>query len=179
MAWRRQVRAEDRAAVRQLVAATGYFAPREVDVAAELVDDALARGEASEYRFLFADAAGGRLDGYACYGPVTPASPLFDLYWIAVAPGRQGRGLGRALLAEAERLSAAAGAEEMTIDTAGRAQYAPTRAFYERMGYRIHEVVSDFYAPGDDKVVYRKSLTPVSAETPGCPPNGGSPGNPP
>jgi hypothetical protein len=47
----------------------------------------------------------------------------------------------------------------MFIDTSGRAQYGPTRAFYERMGYVRHELVPDFYSPGDDKVVYRKQLT--------------------
>jgi hypothetical protein len=50
----------------------------------------------------------------------------------------------------------------MFIDTSGRAQYQPTRAFYERMGYSRYEVVRDFYAPGDDKVVYRKQLRSVA-----------------
>lgn len=158
MAWRYRVREQDREAVRRLVAATGFFSPQEEEIAVELVEDALALGDASEYRFVFAEDARGGLQGYACYGPVTPGASCFDLYWIVVAPERQHAGIGRALLAEAERLSRLDGATEMTIDTAGRAQYAPTRAFYERMGYRVHAIVSDFYSPGDDKVVYRKAL---------------------
>lgn len=158
MAWRDAVRDADRDAVRRLVAATGFFSPQEEGVAVELVEDALANGTRSEYRFLFADGADGEPEGYACYGPVAPGATRFDLYWIAVAPGRQRGGLGRALLAEAERRAVAEGATEMTIDTAGRPQYAPTRAFYERMGYAVLEIVPDFYSPGDDKVVYRKPL---------------------
>jgi GNAT superfamily N-acetyltransferase len=158
IAWRDVVRPSDRDAVRRLVAATGFFSPQEEAVAVELVDDALTRGAASEYLFLFADGPDGEPEGYACYGPVTPGAARFDLYWIAVAPGRQRAGLGRALLEETERRARAAGATEMTIDTAGRAQYAPTRAFYERMGYSVLEVVADFYSAGDAKVVYRKSL---------------------
>lgn len=158
MAWRDVVRDSDRGAVRRLVSATGFFSPAEEDIAVELVDDALANGAASEYRFLFADGADGEPEGYACYGPVTAGATRFDLYWIAVAPGRQRGGLGRALLAEAERRASGEGATEMTIDTAGRPQYAPTRAFYERMGYEVLEVIPDFYSAGDDKVVYRKSL---------------------
>jgi hypothetical protein len=46
----------------------------------------------------------------------------------------------------------------MFIDTSGRDQYRPTRSFYERMGYRTREIIPDFYAPGDDKVVYHKEL---------------------
>ncbi|HEX2139936.1 MAG TPA: GNAT family N-acetyltransferase [Woeseiaceae bacterium] len=158
MRWRYSATAGDRDAVRALVAATGFFSREEEDIAVELVEDALARGEASEYRFVFADAPGGALRGYACYGPITPGSADFDLYWIAVAPQAQREGTGRALLAEAERLAVEEGATAMFIDTAGRSQYAPTRAFYERMGYCVHRVAKDFYAVGDDKVVYRKSL---------------------
>lgn len=163
MRWRYAARASDRGAVRALVAATGFFSQEEVGVAVELVDDALLRGKASEYRFVFADAPGGALQGYACYGPITAGSADFDLYWIAVAPAAQRGGSGRALLGEAERLAREEGATAMFIDTAGRAQYAPTRAFYERMGYRVHRVAKDFYAVGDDKIVYRKSLVPAAA----------------
>jgi GNAT superfamily N-acetyltransferase len=158
MAWRYRVRKSDGDAVRRLVTATGFFSPAEANIAVELVDDALARGEASDYRFVFADAPDNELSGYACYGPVTTASSDFDLYWIVVSPASQRKGAGRALLEEAERLAWAEGATAMSIDTAGRAQYAPTRAFYERMGYRVHEIVQDFYSPGDDRVVFRKPL---------------------
>lgn len=158
--WRYRVREGDRDAVRRLVAATGFFSADEEAIAVELVDDALARGSASDYSFVFADApTGADLDGYACFGPVVPASASFDLYWIVVGPARQRTGIGRRLLEEAERLARQGGATEMFIDTAGRAQYAPTRAFYERMGYRVHEVVTEFYGKGDDKVVYRKQVS--------------------
>ncbi|HET6630514.1 MAG TPA: GNAT family N-acetyltransferase [Woeseiaceae bacterium] len=158
MQWRYLPQASDRDAVRGLVAATGFFSREEEDIAVELVDDALAHGAASEYRFVLVDGPGGALHGYACYGPITPGSADFDLYWIAVMPATQGTGTGRALLEEAERLAREESATTMFIDTAGREQYTPTRAFYERMGYRVHEVVPDFYAAGDDKVIYRKSL---------------------
>jgi ribosomal protein S18 acetylase RimI-like enzyme len=82
----------------------------------------------------------------------------FDLYWIAVAPDKQRGGLGRDLIRESERLARGQGATQMFVDTAGRAQYAPTRAFYERMGYRKAAVLDDFYAPGDAKVIYSKIL---------------------
>lgn len=158
MQWRYCVQPSDRSAVRGVVAATGFFSGEEEDIAVELVDDALAHGGASEYRFVLTDGPGGALHAYACYGPIAAGSADFDLYWIAVAPHAQRAGLGREVLEETERLAREAGAATMFIDTAGRAQYAPTRVFYERMGYRVHEVVRDFYSPGDDKVTYRKSV---------------------
>mgnify|MGYP006171606365 CR=1 FL=1 len=78
----------------------------------------------------------------------------FDLYWIAVVPGRQGAGLGRQLIVEAERRSATQGATAMFIDTAGRDQYHPTRAFYERCGYELDASLEGFYGPGDGKAIF-------------------------
>jgi hypothetical protein len=46
----------------------------------------------------------------------------------------------------------------MYLDTSGRAQYAPTRAFYEHKGYGVAARLEDFFAPGDDKVIYVRAL---------------------
>jgi hypothetical protein len=62
------------------------------------------------------------------------------------------------LIRESERLAGESGAKQMFVDTSGREQYAPTRAFYERMGYTKAAVLRDFFAPGDDKVIYVKRL---------------------
>jgi GNAT superfamily N-acetyltransferase len=160
MKWRSALRNEDARAVRALVAATGFFSDEEQDVAVELVDEALSRGKASGYEFVFADMPEnpGRLIGYSCFGPIPATQSSFDLYWIAVAPGNQRDGLGSQLIRESERLAKLQGATRMFVDTAGREQYGPTRAFYERMGYRKAAVLEDFYAPGDAKVIYARTL---------------------
>jgi len=44
----------------------------------------------------------------------------------------------------------------IVVETAGRADYAPTRAFYEARGYRAVGMIPDFYAPGDDQVTFVK-----------------------
>ena len=155
---RRRVTAADPAAVGELVAATGFFDSEESQIAVELVEEYLQRGEASGYRFVFADGDDGRLAGYACYGPIPATQSAFDLYWVAVAPEIQGRGLGRRLVEAAEQAARDEGGSAMYLDTAGREQYAPTRAFYEHNGYTPAAVLPDFYRPGDDKVIYRKPL---------------------
>ena len=147
-------------AVRALVSDTGFFSEEEQLVAIELVEERLAKGAASGYEFVFADATGkpGELLAYACYGPVPATESSYDLYWIAVAPSRQGKGLGGRLLREVERCALKSGASQMFLDTSGRAQYMPTRAFYLRMGYRVVATLEDFFAPGDDKVMFAKRL---------------------
>jgi GNAT superfamily N-acetyltransferase len=161
MQWRYEVRPEDREAVRRIVHSSGFFSPQEIDVAVELVDERLCRGEASEYYFVFADDTQGRTWGYTCYGPITVTQGSFDLYWIAVDHEYRGRGLGKRLLAESERLIAAAGGRRVYIETSTKHQYTPTRRFYERCGYPLEAVLKEFYAPGDDKAIYVKALPPA------------------
>lgn len=147
----------DRAIVRQLVAATGFFRPDEVDIAVELVDERLAKGPASGYEFLFAEQS-GTVVGYACFGPIGCTLGSYDIYWIAVDPARQGQGLGRLLLDEAEKRIGQLHGRHIYIETSGKPQYAPTRGFYERCGYELACVMPDFYDIGDDKVIWRKII---------------------
>ena len=146
--------------IRQLVAATGFFNDEEVGVAAELADEYLAKGPASGYAFILAEQD-DRLVGYSCYGPIACTDHAFDLYWVAVQPDFQNRGLGRRLIQETEQRIRDAGGDRVYVDTSERAQYARTRAFYESCGYRQEAVLSDFYSPGDGKVVYCKRLGPI------------------
>src|SRR5213076_203372 len=152
----RPVGRAQRARLELLTAATGLFRPDEVAIAVELLDDALAGDE--DYRFLGA-YADDRLVGYACWGPTPGTTGTFDLYWIVVDPARQGTGLGTALLrAVEERLTTDQG-RLIVVETSSRADYAPTRAFYERRGYTQAALLPGYYAPGDDLVLYLKDLT--------------------
>lgn len=155
---REEVRPTDREAVRGVVAATGFFSPTEIAIAEELVDDCLARGRASGYEFVLAERC-GELVGYTCYGPVSGTASSWDLYWIVVVPGEQGRGLGRRLLAATEERVRAAGGRRLYADTSARTQYAPTRGFYEASGFSQAAYLPEFYGPGDGKVVYAKEVT--------------------
>jgi GNAT superfamily N-acetyltransferase len=159
--FRPEVRPGDVAAVGALVAGTGRFRPAEVAIAAELVAECLARGpEASGYHFLLADGPGGDLRGYACFGPIAGTLHSFDLYWIAVDAGAQGRGLGRHLLAATEAAILEAGGRRLYADTSATPAYAPTRAFYAACGFAAAAELPDFYAPGDGKVIVCKALDP-------------------
>lgn len=147
----------DRSAVRDLVAATGFFRDDEVAVAVELVDERLVKGPPSGYHFVFAEVA-GVVAGYACYGPIACTVWSYDLFWIAVDPRFQRHGLGRKLVEEAERLIREAGGRRVYIETSGKEQYVPTRGFYERCGYALDVELAEFYGPGDSKVVYVKAI---------------------
>jgi D-alanine-D-alanine ligase len=157
VSFRHDVAPKDIENIRTLVAETGFFSAAEVDVAVELVEERLAKGTASGYYFVFADQEND-LAGYACYGPIPCTASGYDLYWIAVHPELQKKGLGKMLINETERLIREAGGTRIYVDTSQRSQYNATRAFYERCGYDIAAVLDDFYDLGEGKVIYAKSI---------------------
>ena len=151
----RSVRASDRAAVEQITRSSGLFREDEIPVAVE-VFDAAAAGDPS-YTALAAEID-GRVAGWICWGPTPCTLGTWDLYWMAVDPSLQGSGVGTALIREMEHRLAGL-ARMIVVETAGRADYAGTRAFYEARGYRAVATIPDFYAPGDDQIAYVKYLT--------------------
>jgi D-alanine-D-alanine ligase-like ATP-grasp enzyme/GNAT superfamily N-acetyltransferase len=155
---RRDLEGSDRRELEALIRATAFFNPEEIGVALELVDNRLAHGEGSHYRFLVAEVA-GRVAGYACWGPVPGTVAAADLYWIVVHPEFQGNGVGAKLLRTAEEWIASAGRSRVYIETSTRPQYQPTRAFYAACGYEQAAELADFYGPGDGKAVLLKLLS--------------------
>jgi len=157
VSWRFEVTPADVAAIREVTASTGYFHDEEIDVAAELVEERLAKGAASGYEFVLAES-GGRLIGYTTFGPIPCTESSFDWYWLAVRPEMQGFGFGKQLLRQVEDRARDMGGTRLYCETSGRPQYATTRAFYERMGFTLCEVLDDYYAAGDGRATYCKRL---------------------
>jgi ribosomal protein S18 acetylase RimI-like enzyme len=157
MTLRTAVRSGDGGIVRDIVASTGLFRPDEMGIAVELVEERLRIGLASGYHFIFAEA-GGEVLGYSCYGPVPLTLNSYDLYWIAVRRELQGKGIGKTLLARSEAAIGALGGSKIYIETSSRSKYKGTRRFYEHRGYRSEATLRAYYAPGDHKVIYVKSL---------------------
>ena len=152
----RPVAAAQRAPLERLTRATGLFRAEEVATAVELLDESLAGDD--DYRFIGA-YDGDELVGYACWGPTPGTQATADLYWIVVDPSRQHQGVGTELLEAVEVRLAADGCRLIVVETSSRADYAPTRAFYERRGYTQAARLPGYYAPGDDLVIFLKDLT--------------------
>ena len=151
----RPLTAADRRRIEEITRAVRVFRDDELPVALEVFDGAVAGSP--DYAALGA-VLDGRLVGWICWGPTPCTLGTYDLYWMAVDPAAQGAGIGSVLLRAMEgRL--AGSARLIVVETAGRPDYRPTRAFYEARGYRKAAVIPDFYAPGDDQVVYVKTLT--------------------
>lgn len=156
----RTLEARDERPLEQLLRRVAVFEPHEIKVAMELVTSAL--GTSGDYAIYVAeerdDQARRSIVGYVCHGhnPVTDA--IHDIYWIAVDPRLQGRGVGVQLLEFAERRVAAMQGRGIVIETSSRNEYAAARRLYERCGYLKAADIPDFYKPGDHQLIYIKYL---------------------
>jgi ribosomal protein S18 acetylase RimI-like enzyme len=145
-----------RARLEQLTRDAGLFREEEIATAVELLDECLAGDD--EYQFVGA-FDGAELVGYACWGPTPGTVATSDLYWLVVDRERQGSGIGSQLLREVERLLMADGRRLVVVETSSRADYTPTRRFYEARGYTRAATIPGYYAPDDDLVIFTKDLT--------------------
>jgi ribosomal protein S18 acetylase RimI-like enzyme len=152
----RQLTLADRGRIEEITRAAGLFREDEIAVALEVFDEAVAAEPGNTYSVLGAQLD-GHLAGWICWGPTPCTVGTYDLYWMAVDPLLQGNGIGTALLAEMERRLAGT-ARLILIETAGRPDYAATRAFYQARGYSPVATIPDFYASGDDQVVFVKRV---------------------
>ncbi len=148
---------EDRTALRDLVAATGVFTKDEEAIALELIDTVLDVPGQTDYIIRVCEEE-GKVAGYYCVGPTPATDGTFDLYWVAVDPALQGKGIGKALDDHACDLIRGMSGRLVIAETSSLPAYRLTREFYARRGYREVARIADYYRPGDDLVVYGKYL---------------------
>ena len=161
------LRPRDRERVAELLVSTAVFSRDEIDVALQLFDATVRDDDGSagaddaqapDYEFTGA-FDGERLLGYACAGPTPATEGTFDLYWLAVDPTVQGKGIGTTLVRAVERELRDRGARMLLVETSSRPDYSNTRAFYARCGYTEAARIRDFYAPADDRIMLTTRLT--------------------
>ncbi|WP_187430540.1 GNAT family N-acetyltransferase [Roseobacter fucihabitans] len=94
-----------------------------------------------------------------CYAvPEQLADGAWNMLAIAVLPSKQGGGCGGAMARHLEGMLAARGQRILIADTSGVEVFAQARAFYRKNGYVEEARIRDFWAAGDDKIVFWKSL---------------------
>ena len=158
LTFRTTVQPLDVESIRAIAASTEFFSEEELGIAVELIEDRLEHGEASDYHFVIVDDSKDNTIAFACYGRIPGTQCSVDLYWIAVRDDQRGKGIGRALLDECERLIQQMGGRRIYVETSSRSQYEPTRQFYLACGYRIEATLQDYYAPHDGLVILMKAL---------------------
>ena len=150
---------EDSPVLIELARGTDVFKPIEIVALGEVLDDYHAEEQARGHVAVTYERD-GRVLGFAYYAPSSMADRAWYLYWIAVTAAVQARGIGGELLGHAEADIRARDGRLFLIETSSLPHYDPTRRFYLKHGYEVGAVLRDFYADGDDLVIFRKRLAP-------------------
>ena len=147
---------DDRSAILEVAVDSGLF-PAEAmvdfgDVVAEQLNN-----KAEGHGWLVHDS-NDLVSAAIYYAPETFTDGTYNLYFIAVRDAEKGRGLGSALLRHVEAQLRQNDARVLIIETSGLDGFALTRRFYLKHGYTEEARIRDFYAAGDDKVVFWRKL---------------------
>ncbi len=137
--------------IEEILWATGVFIGEEVHVARGMVEEAVSQ---QEYRIGCERDSEGRIIGYILWGRTPFTRETCDLYWMAVDPSDQGKGVGRRLIRIMEADMRARGERFVRIETSSAAHYQKTRDFYRSVGYPEVIRLPDFYAPGNDLCIH-------------------------
>ena len=148
---------KDRPALVKILRNTPEFKPAEIVVAEEVIESFLDDPQGSGYHLLIAEYD-SNVAGYICYGPTPMTEGTWDLYWMAVTPEKQGRGIGSSLMTFAEEQIKKAGGRLALIETSAMPAYDKARRLHACHGYEEIARVPDFYAIGDDKLILQKRL---------------------
>ena len=152
----RSITHDDSAAVIELAISSGLFPADET----ELLDTMMANyfSSTSDDGHMCIIDVEDEPFGVAYYQPALATDRTWYLTMIGVRRDVQGQGRGAALLRHAEQALQASGQRLLLVETSGVPGFARTREFYAKCGYSEEARVRDYYAAGDDMVLFRKVL---------------------
>ncbi len=121
-----------------------------------MIDAYLNSGECDDVWLTCKDATG--VLGFCFAVPEEMTKGTWNMLAIAVRSDRQSQGAGASMVARLESLLRTKGARVLIADTSGTAEFERTRAFYRSNDYLEVARIPQFWAAGDDKVVFWKAL---------------------
>lgn len=154
----RKLKMEDKQKLEKILVNTQNFNEDELGVAIELIDTYINVRNGGGYEIFVDEGEGGILNGYVCIGQRPLTKYTYDLYWIAVNPKVQSKGIGSGLIKYIEEHIKNKGGKLILIETSGKPSYEKERKFYEKNLYNKITEIKDFYDEEDSLVIYGKYI---------------------
>ena len=114
--------------------------------------------EVDSDEFWFTSEIDGVPIAVAYCAPEKLTDHTYNLYAIGIKADLQGRGIGGAMMDQIEAYLVARGKRILLVETSGSADFKLTREFYVKKNYTLEATIRDFWAEGDDKVIFWKKL---------------------
>lgn len=144
--------------IRSIVIATEVFNKEEVEIAVELLEIYLNDPDQRDYEIFSCAGDNDTILGYICIGPTPATVATYDLYWVAVSPGVQSKGVGTVLLQHVEQKLKERHGRLLIAETSSTPKYDKTRSFYERKGFSVLAHIKEYYSSDDDLIIFGKYL---------------------
>ncbi len=154
----RRVEASDEGAVIAIAEGSGLFEPDELDDVRNMLRAHLAGELGADHHWVVDEAESPR--GVAYFAPEAFSADVWNLYLLAVDSDERSGGVGASLVEHVESVVSKEGGRLLLIETSGAPSFERTRSFYAGCGYTLEARIRDYYGPGDDKIVFWKSLAP-------------------
>lgn len=114
--------------------------------------------EEDEYITL-AYVVGAGIVGFVSFGRGL-GDDTYEIYWLAVSPRHQGKGIGIQLMSFTEKFLLEKNARMIYVETESIRIYLPARKLYQKMGYTRSAKIKDYFKDGSHKIVYSKRIKP-------------------
>jgi ribosomal protein S18 acetylase RimI-like enzyme len=86
------------------------------------------------------------------------ADGVWNLLMLWVSPEHQRQTIGQTLVAQIEHSLKNQGARLLLVETSSLDNFAAARAFYFKQGFAEEGRIRNYYAAGEDKIIYVKNL---------------------
>ncbi|MGL4879516.1 MAG: GNAT family N-acetyltransferase [Waterburya sp.] len=149
----RPITYEDIPALKTVIEANDLFPSDMLD---DMISGYFNNENGSEFWFTYEDR---KAVAIAYCAPERMTEGTWNLYLIAVHPDYQGQGLGTSMLYYIEQMLTARGERMLLVETSSLKTFEGTREFYRKCGYDEEARIREFYQAGEDKIIFRKSLT--------------------
>jgi ribosomal protein S18 acetylase RimI-like enzyme len=93
---------------------------------------------------------------YCASEPMTRGT--WNVLMLLVSPNHQGQGHGNALMSSVEQTLVERGERLLIVETSSLDDFEGARVFYSKCGYDQEARIRDFYAAGEDKIIFSKAL---------------------
>lgn len=148
----RAAKQRDLDSIKAIINATELFPSEYLDDMFSVPSDG---SDAQDFWFVFDN---GKPLAVAYCAPEPMTERAWNVLLMAVHPDHQGNGIGKLMMSHVEETLSTRDARLLIVETSGTMLFANARKFYDRIGYESEGRIRDYYAAGDDKIIFRKVL---------------------
>lgn len=149
----RTLLSHDREPIVNILISTKFFSEEEVSIAKEILDIYIDDQNQKDY-LMYVSEENDLVTGYVCIGKTPATVGTFDLYWIAVDPSIQGKGVGTQLFNYIKNQIKELAGNLIIAETSSTEKYISTQKFYEAKGFQLFTRIKNYYKPNDDLMIY-------------------------